>query len=206
MITLRNCGIRSAKSFESGRNLYQVYSQRVLFSRLYQVDSEKGNKENGKKHGFSISEQIPSAISSKYQVFRDEDATVILDVEEERLKHLQTLELPQEQDKEDEFSDLNLERGVHGVFDIEEIVHILRREKLEDLFVVAVPQDIKYVDYIVIVTGKSKRQMSAVAEFVRKLYKRKRHQYDLIPRIEGQNSKDWMALDLDIWKIKEMNE
>jgi ribosomal silencing factor RsfS len=82
------------------------------------------------------------------------------------------------------------------VFDIEEIVHILRREKLENIFVVSVPPDIKYVDYIVVVTGKSKRQMSAVAEFIRKLYKKKRHHYDLIPRIEGENSKDWMALDL----------
>jgi ribosomal silencing factor RsfS len=82
------------------------------------------------------------------------------------------------------------------VFDIEEIVHILRREKLDNIFVASVPPDIKYVDYIVIVTGKSKRQMSAVAEFVRKLYKKKRHHHDLIPRIEGENSKDWMALDL----------
>jgi hypothetical protein len=57
-----------------------------------------------------MSEQIPSAISSKYQLFRDEDAAVILDVEEERLKHQETLELPQEQDKEYGFSDLKLER------------------------------------------------------------------------------------------------
>jgi hypothetical protein len=110
MITLTNCGLRSAKRFEFGRNLYQLYSRRVLFSRFYQDDPENRSKENGKKQGFNMSEQIPSAISSKYQVFRDEDAAVILDVEEERLKHQQTLELPQEQDKEDEFSDLNLER------------------------------------------------------------------------------------------------
>lgn len=110
MIALRNCGIRSAKCFEFGRNLYQLYSQRVLFSRLYQDGPENRGKENGKKQGFSMSEQIPSAISSKYQVFRDEDSAVILDVEEERLKHLQTLELSQEEDKEDEFSDLNLDR------------------------------------------------------------------------------------------------
>lgn len=111
MITLKNCGIRSAKRFEFGRNLYQLYSQRVLFSKLYQDDLKNRSKESGKKQGFNmLSEQIPSAISSKYQVFRDEDAAVILDVEEEKLKHVQTLELPEEQDKEDEFSDLNLER------------------------------------------------------------------------------------------------
>lgn len=82
------------------------------------------------------------------------------------------------------------------MFDIEEIVDILRREKLEKIFVASVPPELNYVDYIVVVTGKSQRHMSAVAEFVRKLYKKKRHPHDLIPRIEGENSKDWMALDL----------
>lgn len=86
--------------------------------------------------------------------------------------------------------------GIHGVFDIEEIVDILRREKVENIFVASLPPDIKYVDYIIVVTGKSKRHMSAVAEFVRKLYKKKRYPYDFIPRIEGENSNDWLALDL----------
>jgi len=58
------------------------------------------------------------------------------------------------------------------------------------------PPDTKYVDYIVVVTGKSKRHMTAVAEFIRKLYKRKRYPHDVIPRIEGEMSSDWMALDL----------
>lgn len=58
------------------------------------------------------------------------------------------------------------------------------------------PPDTKYVDYIVVVTGKSKRHMTSVGEFIRKLYKRKRHPHDVIPRIEGEMSSDWMALDL----------
>lgn len=87
------------------------------------------------------------------------------------------------------------------MFDIEEIVDILRREKLGNIFVASLPPEAKYVDYIVVVTGKSKRHMSAVAEFVRKLYKKKRHPHELIPRIEGENSKDWMALDLGRYEI-----
>ena len=46
-----------------------------------------------------------TAMSPKYEVFRDEDAPVILDVEEERIKYLDSL---QEKKKEDEFSGLNL--------------------------------------------------------------------------------------------------
>jgi hypothetical protein len=78
-------------------------------SGLYRDDTKNVQKENEKQGVSRFSEQIPSAISSKYQIFRDEDATVILDVEEEKSKHLQSLKFPQEQDKEDEFSGLNLE-------------------------------------------------------------------------------------------------
>ena len=43
--------------------------------------------------------------------------------------------------------------------------------------------------------------MNAVAEFIRKLYKRKRHPHDVIPRIEGEMSSDWMALDLGRYTV-----
>lgn len=31
---------------------------------------------------------------------------------------------------------------------------------------------------------------------MRKVYKKKRHNFDIIPAVEGANSKEWMALDL----------
>lgn len=52
------------------------------------------------------------------------------------------------------------------------------------------------MDYIVVVSGNSQKHMNALATFVRKVYKLKRHKTDLIPKIEGENSKDWLALDL----------
>lgn len=36
----------------------------------------------------------------------------------------------------------------------------------------------------------------AIAQFVRKMYKMKRHSGDILPKVEGENSKDWMAMDL----------
>lgn len=38
--------------------------------------------------------------------------------------------------------------------------------------------------------------MKAIAEFVRKMYKTKRNKGDVIPKIEGKNSEEWMAMDL----------
>lgn len=60
------------------------------------------------------------------------------------------------------------------------------------------PPEINYVEYICIVSGRSKRHVRALAEFVRKVYKRKCHKTDEIPRIEGKDSDEWMALDLGL--------
>lgn len=86
--------------------------------------------------------------------------------------------------------------GIQGVYDIEDLVDLLRRDKAEDIFVATLPPQANYVDYIVIVTGRSRKHMSALADIVRRVYKKKRLPSDVIPRIEGENSTDWMALDL----------
>lgn len=35
-----------------------------------------------------------------------------------------------------------------------------------------------------------------MTQFVRKVFKIKRNSSDILPKVEGENSKDWMALDL----------
>lgn len=86
--------------------------------------------------------------------------------------------------------------GVTGVYDIEDLVDLLNKEKAKDIFVVTVPKELGYGDYIVVTTGKSLKHMSALATIVRKVYKLKRYSTDIIPKIEGENCKDWMAIDL----------
>ncbi|XP_047986859.1 mitochondrial assembly of ribosomal large subunit protein 1 isoform X2 [Leguminivora glycinivorella] len=86
--------------------------------------------------------------------------------------------------------------GKTGVFEIEDLVSLLQRENSKDIFVATVPQSINYVDYICVVSARSKRHILALAEFVRKVYKKKCYKTDSIPRIEGKDSEEWMALDL----------
>lgn len=86
--------------------------------------------------------------------------------------------------------------GVNGVFEIEDLVDVLRRENADDIFVCSVPKNLKYVDYLCVVTGRSQRHRTALVQFVRKLFKLKRHKGDVLPKIEGPKSKTWMALDL----------
>lgn len=86
--------------------------------------------------------------------------------------------------------------GSTGVYDIEDLVEVLRRENAINIFVCTVSPKLKYVDYICIVSGRSFRHMLALAQFVRRVYKKKRYSSDIIPRIEGENSKEWIAMDL----------
>lgn len=86
--------------------------------------------------------------------------------------------------------------GVNGVFEIEDLVDVLQREKAQNLCVIKVPAELKYVDYLCLVTGKSYRHMVGMAHFVRKCYKLKRDPSDILPKIEGQKCKNWMAMDL----------
>lgn len=82
------------------------------------------------------------------------------------------------------------------MFDIEDLVSLLQRENGKNIFVATVPKEINYVDYICVVSGRSKRHILALAEFVRKVFKKKCWNNEQIPNIEGKNSNEWMALDL----------
>lgn len=86
--------------------------------------------------------------------------------------------------------------GQNGVFEIDDLVEVLRKDNGVNIFVCAVPKELKYVDYICVVTGRSLRHRKAMASFVRKMFKLKRWPGEPIPKVEGESSKDWIALDL----------
>lgn len=88
--------------------------------------------------------------------------------------------------------------GIHGVFDVEELVNILKKQRAKDIFVVEIPAELAYANQMVIVSGKSSRHILAMATYVRRLFKKKMMSTDKIPIIEGKKNKsdDWLALDL----------
>uniref|UniRef100_T1PJN6 Mitochondrial assembly of ribosomal large subunit protein 1 n=1 Tax=Musca domestica TaxID=7370 RepID=T1PJN6_MUSDO len=137
---------------------------------------------------------LTGAMRHKFKEFREEESPEILDVVEERERY-QTQDEPDDL-YSDAYLGLNLKRGVHGVFDVEDLVDVLRKESAEDIFVCSVPKDLKYVDHMVICSGRSYRHMLATAEFVRRVFKMKRQKGDVLPKIEGEKSRDWMAMDL----------
>ncbi|XP_012532435.1 uncharacterized protein LOC105834474 [Monomorium pharaonis] len=174
----------------------QTYS-RLKITRKF--SSNAGEKDRGDEDDDTANKSagynLAAAINTKYKVFHDKDADVILDVSEEQQKILLE-DLNKQEEVRDPYADINLNHGITGVFDIEDLFELLERDKAKDIFVASVPKEYAYVDYIVVVTGNSRKHMNALATFVRKVYKLKKYQTESIPKIEGENSKDWMALDL----------
>uniref|UniRef100_A0A1A9V5Y6 Mitochondrial assembly of ribosomal large subunit protein 1 n=1 Tax=Glossina austeni TaxID=7395 RepID=A0A1A9V5Y6_GLOAU len=144
-------------------------SRRHISSQLSKGQKNEGSDASG-------------SIQNKYKRFPAGEFSEIFDVEKER-----------QQQREQTVPD---HRGIRGVFDIDSLVEVLRKEGAEDIFVCSVPKELKYVDYLVVCSGRSHRHLTAIAEFVRYMYKVKRYSDDILPKIEGKESHEWMALDL----------
>ncbi|ELU10894.1 hypothetical protein CAPTEDRAFT_114022, partial [Capitella teleta] len=91
----------------------------------------------------------------------------------------------------------NLLGGKTGAFDIEDLVTLLRHENAMDLCVIECPQESVYVNFMVIVTGKSTRHLKAMASTVQWMFKQRMRKGDRQHvKIEGAKTSDWMAMDL----------
>lgn len=86
--------------------------------------------------------------------------------------------------------------GVSGVFEVEDIAEVLKKNNANDIFVVSIPANLRYVDYIVIASGKSEKHLLSISDFVQKLFKKKRRPTDSIPRFVNKKPLDWIAVDL----------
>ncbi|XP_051999794.1 mitochondrial assembly of ribosomal large subunit protein 1 [Xyrauchen texanus] len=80
-------------------------------------------------------------------------------------------------------------------FDVRMLVSVLRQENAADICVIRVPQELKYSDYMIIVSGSSPRHLTAMAEFVLKVFKFLRKDGDPHVRLEGRDCDDWKCID-----------
>lgn len=91
---------------------------------------------------------------------------------------------------------VDVKRGVEGVFDLKELVDVLKDERMKDVAVIRIPKSANYCDYMVLATAKSKKHLDAVIEYTRKLYKRKKLPSDpFLPATVGEDS-TWRILDM----------
>ncbi|KAJ8354468.1 hypothetical protein SKAU_G00220350 [Synaphobranchus kaupii] len=86
-------------------------------------------------------------------------------------------------------------QSTQHVFNIDVLVSLLRQENAADICVIKVPNDMKYTDYFVVVSGFSSRHIRAMAFYAIKVYKYLRQDSDPHVRIEGKDAEDWMCID-----------
>ncbi|KAF3691847.1 Mitochondrial assembly of ribosomal large subunit protein 1 [Channa argus] len=80
-------------------------------------------------------------------------------------------------------------------FTLDVLVSLLRQENAVDICVVNVPEQIKYAQYFIIVSGVSPRHLRAMALYAIKAYKFLKKDCDANVRIEGKDAEDWMCID-----------
>lgn len=92
---------------------------------------------------------------------------------------------------------IELKRGMTGVYDIEDLVKVLRAVNAQDVITIRIPQELDFADYIVIASAKSQRHMQAISSDVKWIYKQKKDKSDRYFTVEGETEKsDWYAMDL----------
>jgi len=99
-----------------------------------------------------------------------------------------------------------MSRGSTGVFDLDEIVEVLRREKAKDVCSIEMPQEMSYADYIVLCTPMGSRHSNAICETIYTLYKKKRSKSDPQAIVRPQKNVDWAVCDLGNIVVHVMTE
>ncbi|XP_054707801.1 uncharacterized protein LOC129217512 isoform X2 [Uloborus diversus] len=186
-----------AKDFEVGDE-----SQTIL------EDIRKNLNQTGDKFSHDTSEKndvssevlhsYHSVSKEKYTDFNESDSSLIFSYEDLQSTKLENDQILYHVTQEYEYDliEPKLKRGVHGVFDIEELVDVLRQERVSDIAVISIPRELHYADYLVLVTSKSPRHSKAVTELINKLYKKKKNIKDPFIIIEGEKVSEWKAMDM----------
>lgn len=185
-------------NFLRTRKLFYEYSKfcvnNIIYSQVRQITKFSNKQFNSDKNVENDSHNLVDSISTTHKIFEDKNADIIFDISEKQEKvNLEDLII---EEHHDPYEGINLERGKNGVFEIEDLVSLLQKDNVKNIFVASMASELSYADYIVIVTGRSNKHMKALASFVRKVYKLKKYKTDILVKIEGKNSKDWIALDL----------
>ena len=144
-------------------------------------------------------------VTGGYKEYSDHDSEIIYDIDEER----EILRKAYLEGKEVDFGKRKKTspavkykhlkgRGERGVFELHEIVELLRNEKVSDLAVISIPAERQYADYMIVGTASSERHIRTVCSLIVSVFKQKMWLSDPVPRIEGMQDKNsgWNAMDM----------
>ena len=107
-------------------------------------------------------------LPNRYQVFEDKDTEIIFDdsvdldvilnQKQKKPKRTSLTELENDSILANQKASGQL-RGQRGVFDIEELIALLREENMTDIATIKVPEELKYCEYMVLCTAASAKHI-----------------------------------------------
>lgn len=154
------------------------------------LTGDRTDEEKKRKETVNNPQKVWSQlVAEKYQKL-ETHTQIIYDYDEERQRR--EAGLVEEEVKQEK---VKLKRGETGVFDVEELVDLLREDNAQDIVVIQIPPEVMYVDYMVIVSSASQRHRTALAWLVKGAYKLKKSSKDPSVLMEGKGS-DWVAMDM----------
>ncbi|XP_022662072.1 uncharacterized protein LOC111250718 isoform X1 [Varroa destructor] len=180
-----------------------LHTSRILKDRAPSIGSSDGNSKSssdiGAENDSEVSDNhVTMKPSIKVHKQRLTDETEIIWDHQEKLdaQHTYNDYYPEQQKVDLLRVGIKLPRGETGVFDIDDLVSVLREERLLDVVVIKIPPNLPYADYLVICSAISVRQAKAITQYLRKMFKRKKRADDAALKIEGMDSDDWKVLDM----------
>uniref|UniRef100_UPI00398E5C72 mitochondrial assembly of ribosomal large subunit protein 1 n=1 Tax=Pristiophorus japonicus TaxID=55135 RepID=UPI00398E5C72 len=135
---------------------------------------------------------IPALVVHARSALRAARALLCPDPRARACCHLRTHNVPE-----------HLERSAAGelgsiyqpVFNIDDLVALLRQENAKDICVIKLPVEIKYTDYFIVVSGTSARHLQAMAHYAVKVQKHLKKGQSAHVHVEGKDTDDWKCVD-----------
>lgn len=85
---------------------------------------------------------------------------------------------------------------MNAVLDVGSVIALLKRENIENLCCISIPEELQYANYMIIGTCKSARHIRNTFINVNKVYKIFKENDDQFIKKSGKNSDKWCAIDM----------
>ena len=82
------------------------------------------------------------------------------------------------------------------MFDVESVVNLLKKNNVEDICCIAIPDELNYANNMLIGTCQSLKHLNATYERLNKVYKRAREHDDVYIKGRASEESKWCAMDL----------
>lgn len=130
------------------------FKRLVSQSRTVECSKRTDQEENVTANLSKAKAMLPK----RYTIFTDDDAEVTYDSQADLDAILNTKQKRSKTGSSLKSKNVYL-RGREGVFDIDELITLLREEKMMDIATIKVPKELKYCHYMVLCSATSQRHM-----------------------------------------------